>query len=261
MRIDWSALPDEVREGVEAQTGGIRRIEAAPAGNHADIASTLYTVDGRVFVKAARKEPDGDGPEVKSLRWEAAINPHVAEHAPRLHWTVEAGGWLVLGFEHVEARHADYRPGSPDLEALAKVVDALQAMPCPDVLDRRRVDRPGVPSWAGDTLLHCDLNPANLLIADDGTVRVVDWAFVSRGAAFIELARLIPWLLKAGHEPARAEDWVARFPSWSGTEPAHIDQYARAFADRWRKNTETNRAQWALEHAAAARRWAEHRAS
>lgn len=112
---------------------------------------------------------------------------------------------------------------------------------------------------AADTLLHCDLNPANLLIADDGTVRVVDWAFVARGPGFIELARLIPWLLKAGHGPAQAEEWVTRFPSWTATDPAHIDVYARAFAGRWRANIETNRARWALEHAEAAQRWADHR--
>ncbi|MFV2173050.1 phosphotransferase family protein [Actinomadura sp. LOL_016] len=262
MRDDWDDLPGEVRDAVEARTGAVGRVEPAPAGNHANIASTVHTPEGPVFVKAARKEPERDGPEVMSLCWEAAINLHVAEHAPRLQWTVEAGGWLVLGFEHVQARHADYRPGSSDLARLAEVIDALQAMPCPDLLDRRRIERgtSGMGPLAGDTLLHCDLNPANLLITDDGTVRVVDWAFVARGAAFIELARLIPWLLKAGHEPARAEGWAARFPSWTGTDPAHIDLYARAFADRWRANITTNRAPWALEHAAAARRWAEHRA-
>ncbi|WP_143220951.1 hypothetical protein [Actinomadura sp. CNU-125] len=216
MRSDWDDLPSEVRDAIEARTGAVRRVEAAPAGNHANIASTLHTVDGRVFVKAARKEPGRDGSEVKSLRWEAAINRHVAEHAPRLHWTVEAGGWLVLGFEHVRARHADYRPGSSDLETLAEVIDGLQAMPCPDLLDRRRVDRRWGDPPAGETL-------------------------------------------KAGHGPAQAEGWAARFPSWAGTDPAHLDAYACAFAERWRANTETNRAPWALEHAAAAGRWADHR--
>src|SRR5690606_36340037 len=124
------------------------------------------------------------------------------QYAPRLHWTVEAGGWLVLAFEHVQARHAEYTPGSPDLDILAKIIDSLQAHPLPDVLERKRIER----RWesmgdttplAGTTLLHADLNPANVLLGDNDTAYVVDWTFAGRGAAFLELALLIPWLLKA----------------------------------------------------------------
>lgn len=33
----------------------------------------------------------------------------------------------------------------------------------------------------GSGLVHCDLSPDHVLIAADGTVRIVDWAFLSRG--------------------------------------------------------------------------------
>jgi hypothetical protein len=242
-------------------------MEPAPAGNHADIAATLLTAGDRVFLKAARRTaPDADGPEVRSLRWEAAINPHVTEYAPRLHWTAEAGGWLALGFEYVRARHADYTPGSPDLEILAEVIDTFQALPCPKVLTAKRAEirwqavTDDVTPLAGDALLHCDLNPANVLISREGTVRVVDWAFVARGAAFLEPALLVPWLLKAGHHPTEAEAWAGRFSSWSDADPAHIDLFCRSFADKWQLNIAANgEAAWALEHAAAARRWADYR--
>jgi hypothetical protein len=37
-------------------------------------------------------------------------------------WHDQAAGWDVLAFEHIDgARHADYRPGSPDLP---HVIDA-----------------------------------------------------------------------------------------------------------------------------------------
>ncbi|GAA1871143.1 phosphotransferase family protein [Actinomadura bangladeshensis] len=265
MRSDWSNLPPEVLDAVKGHTGTIHRVEPAPAGNHADIAATVHTADGRLFVKAAPKTaPDTDGPEVRSLRWEAAINPHVTEYAARLHWTVEAGGWLVLAFEHVQARHADYTPGSPDLDVLAKIIDSLQARPLPDVLERKRIERRwesmgDMTPLAGNTLLHADLNPANVLIGDDNTVHVVDWTFTGRGAAFLEMALLIPWLLKAGHTPAEAERWTSRFPAWTTTAPATIDLFARVFATKWQANLATNNEAWALEHATAAQRWASHR--
>ncbi|TDC70173.1 aminoglycoside phosphotransferase [Actinomadura sp. GC306] len=264
MRSDWTDLPPEVLGAVKAHTGPIHSVEPAPAGNHADIAATVHAAAGRLFVKAARKTgPDTDGPEVRSLRWEAAINPHVTEYAPRLHWTVEAGGWLVLAFERVQARHADYTPGSADLDALAKVIDGLQAHPLPPVLGHKRVARrwealAEVSALDGDSLLHADLNPANVLLGG-GTVYVVDWTFAGRGAAFLEMALLVPWLLKAGHTPAEAERWASRFPAWTAADPDTVDLFARVFAEKWQANIVTNTESWALEHAAAAQRWAMYR--
>ncbi|GAA4235503.1 hypothetical protein GCM10022254_42830 [Actinomadura meridiana] len=265
MRGDWSDLPDGVLGAIMAHTGPIQAVEPAPAGNHADVAATVHAGGERLFVKAARKsELDSDGPEVRSLRWEAAINPHVAEYAPRLRWTVEVGGWFVLAFEHVRARHADYAPGSADLDVLAKVIDGLRTHPVPSVLARKRVERrweamADVTVLAGDTLLHADLNPANVLLGADGSVYLVDWAFAGRGAAFLELALLVPWLLKAGHTPAEAEGWLSRFPAWTSTGQAAIDLFSRVFADKWKLNLVTNNAEWTKEHADAARQWADHR--
>jgi hypothetical protein len=266
MRRDWADLPVDIRERIEAHTGPIKRIRPAASGNHANIASTVDTDGERVFVKAAEKvSSQADGPEVRSLRWEAAINPYVTAHAPRLLWTVEAGGWVALGFEHVDGRHADYAPGSPDLGLLAKVIDTFQTMDCPEPLADKRVERryaglaDDVSPFAGQALLHADLNPANLLITNGDTVHVVDWPFACRGAAWVELGLLLPWLLKAGHSPAHAEEWLSRFPSWAGADSAHVDLFARVFAERWRHNSARNPAPWALEHAAAAEQWAWHR--
>jgi hypothetical protein len=267
MRSDWTDLPAETREAIEAQTGPIHRIRPAPTGNHANIASTVDAADGRLFVKAAWKvSADTDGPEVRSLRWEAAINPYVTAYAPRLLWTVEAGGWLALGFEHVEGRHADYTPGSADLDLLAKVIDTFQAMHCPQVLGDKRVERrwvglaDDVSPMAGDAMLHADLNPANLLVTADGRVYVVDWAFACRGAAWVEMGLLIPWLLKAGHSPADAEKWVSQFPSWAAADSADIDLFSRVFAERWRRHALRDEPEdWVVLQAEATKQWADHR--
>src|SRR5688500_9157250 len=126
-RCAWSDLPTEVLRGVTVHTGAVRRVDPVLAGEHSDVTVTLDTERGRFFVKGMRTEPAT--PDLWSLRREGRINPYVTcAYAPRLLWQVEAGGWLVLGFEHVKARHADYTPGSPDLEVLAAIVRRFQTM-------------------------------------------------------------------------------------------------------------------------------------
>ncbi|MBA9007257.1 phosphotransferase [Thermomonospora cellulosilytica] len=264
MRSDWTDLPEDLRGQIEAHTGPISAITPAPAGNHADIACTLHTAGGRTFVKAARKLAGRDGPEVMSLRREAAVNPHVAELAPRLRWQAEAGGWLALGFEHVEGRRADFSPGSPDLVALAKTIHALQATPCPDVV-RLAVERrwqqvlEDTTPLSGNVLLHTDLNEDNFIITPDGRAYLVDWAFTSRGAAWVELGLLVPWLIKAGHSPQSAEEWVAQFSSWAEVDPGCVTRWSVAFAELWRTRSEVNPAEWVAFYAGLIRRWADHR--
>ncbi|TDB97191.1 phosphotransferase [Actinomadura sp. 7K534] len=264
MRCGWTDLPEELRIEIEAKTGPIGSIEPAPAGNHADIAATLHSPSGLTFVKAARKLADRDGPEVMSLRREAAVNPYVSEFAPRLRWQAEAGEWVAIGFEHVTGRRADFTPGSPDLAVLAKTIHALQSTPCPDVVQmtverRWQAVTEDVSPMAGPALLHTDLNQDNLIISPEGRTYVVDWAFVSRGQAWVELGLLIPWLLKAGHSPREADEWLSQFASWAGAEPSHIDLFSKVFAERWRKHGEASSAPWVGELAALTEKWANHR--
>lgn len=66
-------------------------------------------------------------------RNEARINPHLPAPMPRMHWQIEADGWLMLGFEYVEGRHPDLSPDSPDLPVVAATLNAMAAAltPCP----------------------------------------------------------------------------------------------------------------------------------
>jgi len=264
VRSDRTDLPEDLRDRIEARTGPIDAVTPAPAGNHADIAATLHTAGGRIFVKAARKLPDRDGPEVTSLRREAAVNPHVAGLAPRLRWRIETEGWLALGFEHVEGRPADFSPDSPDLAALADTIHALQAVPCPDAVrltvERRwRRELEDTAPVVGDTLLHTDLNEDNVIIASGGRAYVVDWAFASRGAAWVEPALVVPWLIRAGHSPRAAEEWVAQFPSWAEVDPDYLTRWAMTHAEVWRKRSETDPAGWVALYAGLFQHWADHR--
>jgi len=89
----------------------------------------------------------------------------------------------------------------------------------------------------GGTLLHGDINASNLLISPGCKVWLIDWAQPVRGAAWIDLADLIPHLIVAGHTPAQAEHALAGVPAWTGTPPAVITSYAAAFAGYWARSS------------------------
>lgn len=263
-RSDWTDLPDTITAAIERRTGPVTRVRSAPTGNHADIAATVQTTDGTVFVKAARKLPDRDGPEVRSLRRESEISPYVTQFAPRLLSHIEAGGWLALIFTHVPGRTATFAPGSPDLDVLAKTVTELQATPCPDVV-RMPVEQrwtsfaDDVSPMAGNTLLHTDLNPNNLIITDDGSVTVVDWALASRGAAWIEAGQLMPWLILDGHSPRQADAWATQIPSWRQADPTAINLYTRLAVEFWQRRSANRPEPWMPPYLTAWQRWAAYR--
>ena len=71
----------------------------------------------------------------------ASINPPPGHHPgprgcgrparqgdlPGLLWHFDEAGWNVLGYEYAPGRHAEYSPGSPDLDRLVQLMDALSA--------------------------------------------------------------------------------------------------------------------------------------
>ncbi len=56
------------------------------------------------------------------------------------------------------------------------------------------------------------INPSVPEFAADGRVRVVDWAFASRGAAWVEIGQLVPYL-------AVARQWAAYRNGHHGDRP------------------------------------------
>ncbi len=79
----FNELPTAVREAVADHTGQVNDYSSAPNGNHAQIAGTLHTEHGRVFIKGTRLLPDQHwgGPEAWSLRNEAAVIPYARPYA------------------------------------------------------------------------------------------------------------------------------------------------------------------------------------
>jgi hypothetical protein len=262
---DWEALDEPLRQAIAERTGAVRAARTAAAGFQSQIAAVLDTESGPVFVKGIRC----DQPGVVRQRREAMINPVVLPVAPRLLWHAQAAGWDMLAFEAVQdARHADYRPGSADLPQVVEVMNRLGRISCPDLPVKHAPQR-----WAaylddpvqaalldGDRLLHTDFNPLNILVTP-ARAWIIDWAWPTRGARFIDPACFAIRLITAGHTPAAAEQWASRCAGWDTANPAAMGAFAAASARLFREIAAEDPTPWKKELASAATAWHEHCAS
>jgi len=141
-------------------------------------------------------------------------------------------------------------------------------MPCPELSQLKRaeqrwathVDRPDeVVLLAGETLLHTDYSPDNVLIHGPHA-RLVDWAWPTRGAAFIDSACLIVRLIFAGHTAAQAEQHVASLPAWRSAPARGLDVFASALARMWVQIAEADPSPWKTGMARSANAWRAFRA-
>ncbi|GAA4030581.1 hypothetical protein GCM10022247_64580 [Allokutzneria multivorans] len=286
-RLEWEGLPLTVRRAVSAHTGTVSGAHSPPAGRGSDLATTLHTATGLLFCKGIRV----DEPTTWTHRAEAALNPHLPDVVPRLLWTVEVAGWLLLGFEHIAGRHADLGPDSPDLPMVADAVTVLQRenRAAREVSLRRFADRLttiapwtrlrddpplDLPTWQrerldefvdaqaaaaratdGESVIHADLHPLNILVADKA--RVVDWAWASRAARWVDLELLGIRLVVAGHTPAAARAWLTEKFS-APVDPGIRWAFAITMCGLWEYRSRSAPAGHWPFLVAAARAWARH---
>ncbi|MEV7930919.1 hypothetical protein [Kitasatospora sp. NPDC088779] len=112
---------------------------------------------------------------------------------------------------------------------------------------------------AGGYLLHTDLNNENVLIREDHAL-LVDWAWATRGAPWIDPALWVIWLIAAGgHSPAAAEAWAARVSAWRPGDPAVVDVFAQAQARMWAEIAGDDPDPWTDRLNRAAQLWARFR--
>ncbi|MEU4090128.1 aminoglycoside phosphotransferase [Streptomyces aureus] len=260
-------LPDEVRSLIEKAGGPIVDMGTVHTGFNSSIAACVRT--GRrthhtLFVKGLPL----DHPRVWTQAREAEINPHVRDITPALHWHVEADGWSLLGFEYVEGGHADYTPGASDLSQISATMGQLARLRAPGVKLKTMTDRfrkyvegPAELKWfEGDSLLHTDWNPHNVLMTRSGAV-LVDWAWASTGAAWIDPALWLLWLIAHGHTAEQAEGFAVGHPAWKTAPTAGLDTLARVQERLWDSIAEQSPDDWAQPMKAAARAWNMHRQS
>jgi hypothetical protein len=246
---------------IETRTGPILEAARTPRGYTSDYTGIIRAASGRVFVKAGR-DP---GRLTTSLEREAAINPAIQHISPPLQWQARANGWHALGFQYAPGTHASFKPGSPDLPAVTRAIDRITATALPPAAHdwgESRYDRyaPGTAGlFAGNTLLHGDINPDNLLVRPDGNITIVDWSWPTHGAAFIDPACLAVQLIAAGHAPAHAENWAAQCTAWRDADPAAIDAFAAATVRMYQRFEQLDPEPWRKAMTTAATTWAEHR--
>ncbi|MEU5428498.1 protein kinase [Streptomyces olivoreticuli] len=260
-------LPDpHFRELIRPHTGEVTEVRVPKQGFTTDFAAVIGSEKGPFFVKAQFNEPGG---RRDSILRERAINPYVQPLSPRLLWSVDGddAGWIILAFEVIEERGLDFEPGSPDLPLAVDLLNRAAALELPDVAREWTEDRwdayvsseEELAFLRGDALLHTDINPSNLTVGEAGAW-IIDWAWPTRGAAFIDPACLVVQLVSAGHSPESAEGWAARCTAWANADPKAIDVFAAADLRMHRAIADQRPDQaWLTAMADAAQAWADHR--
>ncbi|MEV6865410.1 aminoglycoside phosphotransferase family protein [Streptosporangium subroseum] len=269
VRPSWEQLPGELRDFVAAHLGStVATADVQSGGFSPGVAARLsLTNNDRVFIKAIRTDHVLAG----KYRTEAETAGRLpsAAPAPRLRWHGMEADWVVLIFDDVDGRHPDLSPGSPDVSTVASALSDMAGLLTPSPLsglppasvsrvrllygwhDLAESPPHDLGDWEqlhlraladletlwgrhadGATLVHGDIRPDNLLITD-GTAVVVDWAQPCQGAAWQDIADLIPHLIMAGHTPETAEKALTGLPSWDLAATEVMTSYAAAFAGYW----------------------------
>lgn len=235
-RYEWSDLPEAVRDAVLAETGPVCEVRPVAEGLTCSFAAGLRAGTGRWFVKGA---PEADRHAWQAQYAERLVFPLVDGVGPAFRWRVAAAGWELMGFDWVDGHHADLVSGSPDLRLVAEVMMAAQEITAPDFLYRPLAHRLGayletaeVPLLAGETVLHTDTNPHNLLVGD-GRAWMVDWAMWAQGPAWVDVAYTAVRLMEADAPTADALDWAAGFPVWRAADPRAVAAFVAGSCRQW----------------------------
>jgi hypothetical protein len=255
-KADWG----EARNLIEKETGPIRAVTEISEGRNSEISVIIRTDRDVTFVKGRK----ADHRQAWTQERERIINPLVRHVSPALKWSIVNADWDLLGFEYMPGDHADYSPGSLDIPKVMTVLRRLQEITCPGIevkrADQRWASYTSSPDLlAGASLLHTDWSPGNVLVSE--RAYLVDWAWPTRGAAWIDPACLVVWLIASGHTPRSAEAWAAQIPSWQSAPADSLDEFARVQALMWEGIAADSSEPWTNNLARASRLWTRYRES
>jgi aminoglycoside phosphotransferase (APT) family kinase protein len=266
-RLRYEEIPVPVRAPLESWLG--RRVvetRSVESGFSPGVASMLRDEAGRrFFLKAVSQDINEYAAELhrREIAVMADLPPDCG--APRLLWSHDRAGWVLLLLEWAPGRH----PGAPwtpaDLatvfNGLAELSQALTPSPTSVRLigetygaafrgwhelfvaaDQAMLERLDLAArrnlalfaeleagWeqaaAGTTLLHGDLRSDNILLTDSG-IAVVDWPYASLGAAWFDVLFMLPSVRMEGG-PAPEELFVCA-PQAEGADPGAVTRVLAA---------------------------------
>ncbi|MBO2464486.1 hypothetical protein [Actinomadura violacea] len=249
-RTSWRSA----QELIEKHTGQITSARSVNEGYNSEIA---VVINETTFVKGLR----ADHPRVWTQERERQINPHVCHVSAALLWSETSAGWDLNGFEFLDGHPATYLPGSHDLERIVAMVARWPSAPAGVEMKQAPLrwasysDRADL--FAGDCLSHTDWSPSNVLIVH-GQARMLDWAWPTKGACWLDPACWIVWLIASGHTPEQAEARACELRTFATAPKEAVSAFAAAQAAMWEDIGEH------APHpglAAAAANWAKYRSA
>ena len=264
-RLRWDQLPADARSGIERLAGGsVVAAVSCTGGFSPGMASRLELSGGRrVFVKAmdAVDWPEQITHYRVEARVSAALPPDVP--APRLLEWSDDGRWVILVFECVDGIEPTLRDSPSAALRIAPALDDLATTWTPSPVPLA-ADHPRLGGWAdlamdpdalarlasadkwatdhlgtlidledaglaaaqGDTLVHFDAYPHNMLLAG-GRVIFVDWPHARRGAPFVDLIAFASSAAGAGIDP---DSLLLGRAATAGRDPGIVDAVLAAHA-------------------------------
>jgi hypothetical protein len=267
-RPRWSELPPPVRGRISDLAGGrVVAAQNCEGGFSPGFASRLTLADGRrAFAKAM--DADAWPLQATFHRYEArvaAVLPRTVP-APRFLGCADDAHWVILAFECADGEEPSvpWRAGelSQVAAAAAAMSQALTPSPVPVPADHPRLggwvklaadasalarlpevsawsarnldmlselERTGLAEARGDTLVHFDVLPHNILRTDD-RVLFVDWPHARLGAPFIDLLTV---LASAGDTEIDLDSLLAGHAVTARVEPGVLTAVLAALTGFW----------------------------
>ncbi|MFI6737475.1 phosphotransferase family protein [Nonomuraea sp. NPDC050451] len=264
-RITWDDMPAEVRTATEQLLGGkVISATSQPGGFSEGVAARLRLADGgRAFVKAASSLV---APGVARFhRREIEVSRRLPDGvpAPRLLHAHDDGTWVALVFEDIEGRLPAQPWEGDELDRVLAAATRLAKMLTPSPIDPAVLARPrlggwraladeggagrlaplsrwasdhlddlialeeaAAPSLTGETLLHGDLYPFNIMLAQD-RVHAVDWPHAWVGAPHCDVLTLLSSASLSGVDP---QAYAQEHPLTRDLPPEAIDVFLAAHA-------------------------------
>lgn len=256
LRPEWTDLPDSLRTHIEERLGSpVSAVANQGSGFTPGFASRLaYGRGESAFVKAASS---ANSPVIADCyQAEARIVPRLPDGVPtpRVRWTSEHEGWVVLCFDDVPGQPPArpwgatelarvltaltpmaeaLTPGPPDLVVPAlgdwladdfgywrQVASTGPDAPDPQIAELATLEDQALDALSGDSVVHCDLRDDNVIMGDDGQVWICDWNWPSRGAAWLDLLTL---LISARGDGYDGDALFSAHPLGANVDPEAVD--------------------------------------